>query len=53
MAGIITPVSEIDTADVKGALGGAAKVTTQVEGDGVKALKEGPLEAAQGAKSGA
>jgi uncharacterized membrane protein len=52
MAGIITLVAEADTADVKGALAGAAKVsTTQVDGDGVKALKEGLLEAAQGAKS--
>ncbi len=53
MAGIITLVDQADTADVKGALGGAAKVSAvQVDGDGVKALKEGLAEAADAGKSG-
>jgi uncharacterized membrane protein len=52
-AGIITLVTETDTPAVKGALAGAAKYSAvHVEGDGVKALKEGLLESAQGAKSG-
>jgi len=53
MAGIITLVNQADTPDVKGALGGAAKISAvQVDGDGVKALKEVLAEAADGAKSG-
>ena len=48
MAGIITLVNEADTEQVKTALGGAAKVSvTKVDGDGVKALKEGLVEAAK------
>jgi uncharacterized membrane protein len=52
MAGIITLVSVSDTSDVKGTLTGAAKVSvTEVDGDGVKALKEGLLEAAKAPKT--
>jgi len=52
-AGIITLVDQVDSPDVKGALGGAAKFSAvRVDGDGVKELKQGLAEAAKGAKSG-
>jgi len=51
-AGIITLVDEADTPEVKGVLAGAATVSAvQVDGDGIKALKEGLLESAKGATS--
>jgi len=49
-AGIITLVDEVDTPDVKGVLTGAARFSAvQVDGDGVKALKEGLVESVKGA----
>lgn len=50
-AGIITLIDTADTAAVKGALAGAAKTeVVGVDGDGIKALKEGLTEAAKEAK---
>ena len=47
-AGIITLIDAADTAAVKGALAGAAKTdVVEVDGDGIKALKEGLTEAAK------
>jgi arylsulfatase len=52
-AGIITLVGVMDTDVVKGALKGAATTNVVgVQGDGIKALKEGLAEAAKGAKTG-
>jgi uncharacterized membrane protein len=52
-AGVITLVEDGNTVDVKGALRGAAKITVVgVDGDDVKALKQGLLESSsQGAKA--
>jgi arylsulfatase len=48
-AGIITLVDVADTAEVKAALAGAAKINAvSVDGDGIKALKEGLAESAKG-----
>jgi uncharacterized membrane protein len=54
LAGIITLVAADDTAEVKGALTNTLKLSIiGVDGDGIKALKEGLAEsAAQSAKSG-
>jgi hypothetical protein len=52
-AGIITLVKATDTATVKGALVGAAKITeVPVDGHGPGDLKKGLADAAQSAKSG-